>query len=318
MLLQTGPAWWNPAGISLDPGNPAAVMESSVNYSLSSELSLTYHLWPSYWYDSRWESMMAMSDISQDDDLVERALNQSLLKEYYGRPSWAIGILLPTISPCQDPAGYKEYLDNHESMAMPPVNPNSCPQLDMPNTSSFPGFFAVTGVVCFLYSSLHKLNGSVVNGQASESLVPDPIPLRLDEPPNTGAGPQLPTYLREALDPCVIESVLYTSSNYSLAPKPHVFIRGEEIPARCAYGFEWRTAAEVLRSLVKVLIGDTDSSAVKSDCAMYSSYRAMMCTDAWWLSGIYNGGYASVVSIQAYMDRAFKSFNDQLRMMGTD
>lgn len=48
MLLQTGPASWDPGDISLDLGNPAAVKESSVNYSVSSELSLTYHLWPRY------------------------------------------------------------------------------------------------------------------------------------------------------------------------------------------------------------------------------------------------------------------------------
>lgn len=145
--------------------------------------------------------------------------------------------------------------------------------------------------------------------------------IRFDEPPvNTGAGPQLPTYLCEVLDPCVIGSVLYTSANYSHAPKTleKIFIRGQYIPRSCVYGLELRTADKVQDSLVKVLIGNTDSSAVKSDCATYSRYRAMMCSDAWWLSGIYNGGYASVESIQAYMDRAFKSLNDQLRMLGTD
>lgn len=119
-----------------------------------------------------------MSDISKDEHLVERALNQTLLDKTfkeYGSFLRAIGILVLTTSPCQDRESYQAYLDNQEDMAMPPVNPNSCPQLNMPNISSFPGFFSVTGAVCFLYPSLHKLNGSVINGQASESLVSDPI-----------------------------------------------------------------------------------------------------------------------------------------------
>ncbi|KAJ0108508.1 hypothetical protein J7T55_002112 [Diaporthe amygdali] len=321
MLSQSGPLSWDPTDLSWDPADPMAVTGRSINYSLSSELTLTYHLSPTYWSMSRnggrWETMLAMSTLNSYGNLAQRALNQSLLNNTLKETPWqAIGLLVPTTSPCQDRGMYQKYLENQEDMAMPPVNTSSCPQLNMPNVTSFPGFFAVTAAVCFSYPSLRKLNGSIVSGEVLESLVSDPIPLRYAKfsiGNTTG-------WVGEVLDPCVIDGVFYTSANYSFAPGGLFDIRGHVAPQRCIYGFHdgWASALTSAGRLEKIMIGDTDSSTVKSDCSPYLGYSAMMCTEAWWLSAIYNGGHASIESIRNYMDSAFNSLNGQLRMLGTD
>lgn len=127
-------------------------------------------------------------------------------------------------------------------------------------------------------------------------------------------------WVLEVSDPCVIDGVLYTVTNYSLAPGGMSKIPDLTVPRRCVYGldYSWHRALDVQHSLAGVFLGGTESLPMNELCAPYSNYSAIMCTSAWWLSGVYNGGNASTKSIQNYMDRALKSLNDQLRMLGTD
>ncbi|KAI7775559.1 hypothetical protein LA080_006570 [Diaporthe eres] len=53
-------------------------------------------------------------------------------------------------------------------------------------------------------------------------------------------------------------------------------------------------------------------------CKKPANYTAMVCPRTWWLSGIYNGGNASVASVDAFMKRGFDSLTAQLRTIGED
>lgn len=320
MLSQTGPHSW-------DPADQVSTRGKYVEYNLTSEIGLKYILSQVYPGSvtarggGRWESMLAMS--AQHTDLTEQALEQGLLDNTLRKtPLQTITMIVPTQNPCQKRETFQVYFDGGEAMAMPPVNASSCPQLSMPNITSFPGFFALTAAVCFIYPSLLNLNGSIVNGQVQERLISDPIPMRRASLTTNASHVEAGNnhWVLEVSDPCVIDGILYTATNYSLAPGGMSKFPDLTVPLRCVYGLDypWYRALEAQNSLAGVFLGGTGSLATNEICAPYSNYSGMMCTGAWWLSGIYNSGNASIVSIQNYMDRGLKSLNNQLRMLGTD
>lgn len=234
----------------------------------------------------------------------------------------SIVFVMPTTSPCANPSDYQTYFEDYESTPMPPVNVSLCPQLHMPNVSTFPGYFAVSATVCFFYPHVEHFNGSVVNGRAQEETVGDATLMQSVASEFDGTiGTTDELIWAALLDPCVVDDgVVYTGSNYT-AGADLVNVSGTIVPTRCVYGFAfpWYKALESINAFSFAIAGSySDDGASPDTCLPYENYTQMSCTRAWWLNGLYGGGNASAASVGAYVGRGFAAFTDQLRMLGSD
>lgn len=233
--------------------------------------------------------------------------------------------MIPTLSPCLERSAYPPTVDS-----LPLVNTSSCPQLEMTNVSTFPGYFSLAAVQCHLYPSVRHYAGSIVNGQIQETLVGHPVPLdyatndtnwRLED---HSSKQQYALLYYTFLDPCVIEGIVYTNANMSQFPGDHITIRpgnGSEItgPKLCLYGASLRSMYALSDVLESSAFNKVDFDAEPfSSCLPNIDHTEMKCRSMWWLEPLFNGGNASLDSVSAVMRRMADSITNQLRMNGTD
>lgn len=244
-----------------------------------------------------------------------------------------IAFLMPTTSPCEDPAYYWGSSRGGGWPDMPPVNVSSCPPLarSLPGVISLPGYFSVTAAFCYFYSSVQNYNGSIINGRLVEHPVGDPAPLD-DVWDEAIADPDSPwpescDWQCGFSDPCIVENVIYTkaSANLSAVPGGLTNLSKTTGPSRCLYGFsgDWLGAfvLQPIGTLTSIITNTDESASTELETCyevLLSNYTAMVCRKAWWLRDIYNGGNASITSISAFMKRGMDSLTAELRMMGTD
>ncbi|KAK7974379.1 hypothetical protein PG989_016227 [Apiospora arundinis] len=191
---------------------------------------------------------------------------------------------MPTVSPCQNRSDYEDYLGIDHYRPMPPVNAKSCSQLNLPGVSTLPGLFSVVAAECLFYPAIQHYTGSVVNGALTEERIGDPIFL-----------------------------------NNLDVPGGLVTIDNATAPERCLYGFR--------SELDKVYFGGYEDnfdfprlifgSAPTEFCATLYNFTALSC-ESWWLNNIFNGGHATVESIDTLIGSGIKSYTNQLRAYGTD
>ncbi|KAK7700103.1 hypothetical protein SLS64_011121 [Diaporthe eres] len=242
----------------------------------------------------------------------------------------SIIFLMPTASPCTSAPEYHFNLD-HDELPMPPVNSSECPQLaqSLPGISSIPGYFSPMAVICYYYPSIQNYNGSVVNGKLEEQAIGDPIPLGtlgLDSLVEIAPGLYNSTtpcgFLCGFADPCVVDNVVYknTGANFTDVPGGLTILANITGPKRCLYGFSYAWLPVFSHSTLPIIILATNNLTEHQSgiCKTTANYTAMVCPRTWWLSGIYNGGNASVASVDAFMKRGFDSLGAQLRTMGED
>ncbi|KAK6839396.1 hypothetical protein PG987_005262 [Apiospora arundinis] len=201
---------------------------------------------------------------------------------------------MPTVSPCQNRSDYEDYLGIDHHRLMPPVNAKSCSQLNLPGVSTLPGLLSVVAAECLFYPTIQHYTGSVVNGALTEERIGDPIFLNnLEEEYNVEPSGE-PLWCYGFSDPCIIDNVVYTntSANVSSVPGGLVTIDNAIAPERCLYGF-------------------------RKFCATLYNSTALSC-DTWWLNNIFNGGHATVESIDTFIGAGIKSYTNQLRAYGTD
>lgn len=295
----------------------------STNYSLPNGMTLRYYLSTMDWVNSggRWDTMLAQDvayTVSLDNVTMtprQREISQSSVG-FDG-----IIFLMPTRNSCEDPAKYETYLGGQQMQPMPAVNASSCPQLDLPGVETLPGYFSVTAVSCFFYTSLQHYNGTITNGRLTESLVDDPV--FLQGVSDTDSEDAACDWRCGFSDPCIVDNAVYnnSSANLTLVPGGLTQLGNTTGPRNCLYGFTflWYRALQVQSSLYEIISGSTNLSAADNGpCVQFANYTAMMCPQAWWLSDIYNGGNASVASVNAFMKRGFDSFTAQLRTLGVD
>lgn len=196
----------------------------------------------------------------------------------------------------------------------------------MTNVSTFPGFFSLAAVQCYLYPSIRHYAGSIRNGQIQEKLSGDPVPLNYGSN-NTeqGYSTDVDDLIYYAFsDPCIIEGTVYTNANISQAPGDRITIRqindGEITgPKLCLYGASYGA----ISALRDVLDGSTFNMPTSGDidpgqCVPNFDHTEMSCSFTWWLEPLFNGGNASFDSISAVMSRMADAITNQLRMNGTD
>lgn len=319
LITQSGPLTWAASG------------DVGTNYSLPFNLTLT-------WKGSGngfWDTMLARKSpyfYGRTGTLhLDNATMTERQRDIFLHTAFAgIVFLMPTTSPCEDPAYYWGSSSGGGWPDMPPVNVSSCPPLaqSLPGVTSLPGYFSVTAAFCYFYSSLQNYNGSVINGRLVEDPVGDPVPLDdvfEDELENIDVG--ICDWQCAFSNPCIVENVIYTNASANFSAVPGGLTRFSKIigPNRCLYGFSsnW-LGAFVLKSAGSLtgIITNTDESISTEPDSCYevgeSNYTSIMCPGAWWLRDIYNGGNASITSISAFMKRGMDSLTAQLRMMGTD
>lgn len=235
---------------------------------------------------------------------------------------WVDGILLvmPTTNPCQDPSSYYKYIDEDSSefTPLPAIKAKSCEELDLPGVDTLPGYFSVTAAVCFFSTSLQQYEGSVVNGALNEKPAQDPGAL-LNQLGESRAENQTKECWRcTFLNPCVVDHVIYTniSANLSSVPGGTTVIGNNTVPLRCLYGFTypWYRALMVAGELWNTISSKDD----QTPCTPSGNYTSMSCSSSWWLNDLFNGGNATIFSIDELMKRGFDSLSGQLRMIGTD
>lgn len=263
----------------------------------------------------RWRNLLSLSRWTVDFEKLEMTLQQ---RQKVDSSFDSIVLVMPTISPCSHPSEYQASFGDSENTPMPPVNVSLCPQLHMPNISTFPGYFAISATVCFFYPRVRHFDGSIVNGRAQEEVVDDTI-MQHSKASGTTIGSAIEPIWLAVLDPCVIDGIIYTSSNYSTGADL-TNVSGTLVPTRCVYGFAdpWYRAVEVQNGFSQAVTGISGVEDLPDECSPFNNYTQMSCYRAWWLNGVYNGGNASTASVGAFMNRGFDAFTNQLRMMGSD
>lgn len=291
------------------------------NYTLPNGLTLGYVLSPGAHSTSgfsRWTTILAQEQLQLDEPWLHNITMTQRQKHIVFDSPWVDAILLfmPTINPCQNPSDYYNYLDQVENFAMPPIQTNSCPDLDLPGVDTLPGYFSITAAACFFYASVQQYEGLVVNGVLQEKALQDSNPVHSVHT-DSGAQDDSCTFCT-ILDPCVVDGVVYTntSANLSSVPGGTTIVDNTTVPLRCLYGFgfPWYRALMVSGQLWET-IGSSDD---ENRCLQMGNYTSMVCSGTWWLNGVFNGGNASIASIKEFMTRGFDSLSSQLRMMGTD
>lgn len=269
--------------------------------------SLDYGGWMLSFSNSNiFEYVEISPDLSPQEDYLIR-------RSFYSKT-----FMIPTLSPCLERSAYQPTVD-----PLPLINTSSCPQLGMIDVSSFPGYFSLAAVQCYLYPSIRHYAGSIVNGQFQETLIGDPVPLNLET--NSMYTENYTDLLYYAfLDPCIIEDTVYTNANISQAPGDRITIQhgnGSEVtgPNLCLYG----ATLGALYGLSVVLGSFAFKQFVSEEdffdlCIPNVDHTTMSCRSTWWLEPLFNGGNASFDSVSAVMSRMADAITNQLRMNGTD
>lgn len=228
--------------------------------------------------------------------------------------------MIPTLSPCIERSAYPPTAD-----PLPLINTSSCPQLGMINVSSFPGYFSLAAVQCYLYPSIRHYAGSIVNGQIQETLIGDPVPLNLGtNSMNRYTENDTDLLYYAFLDPCIIEDTVYTNANFSQVPGDRVTIRQRNDskitgPELCLYGVSYGAMYALGDVLDYFAFSQVDMFEHPSySCTPNVDHTKMSCPSTWWLEPLFNGGNASFDSISAMMSRTADAITNQLRMNGTD
>lgn len=282
-------------------------------------VTLTYNLVdaPMVGSSSRWSSLL----VTAAEGSLE--MRNVTIKPEQVRPMLAstsrVFFLMPTLNPCQNRSEFGTMAYYDEFKPMPPTKVSSCAQLNLPGVKTLPGFFSVTAAMCFFYPSLQNYRGSIVNGSFKEETVGDPILL------------ESPVLINETLaignfsEPCLLNNAVHSNSSSDTSSVPGRLItmtdtrRNTTGPLRCVYGFNrnWFSSFSRAESLLSsIIVGGTELESVY--CANGGNYTSMICSGAWWLNDLFNGGNASVESINGVMNRAYKSLTNQLRTIGTD
>lgn len=242
------------------------------------------------------------------NNMTLTARQQEIVNVSYG----GVVFLMPTRNPCLNAIAYQSYLGKGESEAMPAIYADSCPQLNLPNVNTLPGFFSVTAAACFFYPSLQHYNGSVTNGELEETVEAD-MPMEAGGEEFEG----MEIWRFRFSDPCVVDGTLYTntSPNFSSVPGGLITYSNITAPKRCFYGFGyyWYRALYVQQSIFKILVPNG-----ADECLPLLNYTSMICRQNWWFSGILNGGNATTATINSFMQAGFKSLTNQWRNIGTD
>lgn len=208
---------------------------------------------------------------------------------------------------------------------MPVVNTTSCPQLDLPGVKTLPGFFSVTATLWLFYPSLQHYSGSVVNGTLEDQTVHDPIrlPVVAIEAQDTVRNTTMKGLWTAGFsDPCIIDNVVYTNTSSNISHVPGGLIAENQVtgPLECFHGFNFRCYQAVGVATDSALSHVITAANFEEEvCFQTQNYTSsMVCDNAWWIGDLSNGGNASTVSINAVMDRGFKSLTNQLRTIGTE
>lgn len=292
----------------------------ATNYTLPTGLTIQYSLVTEGWHESggRWNEMLVTGSLDApggQGPLVDNMTMTARQQEIANISFDGVVFLMPTRNPCLNATAYQEYMADGELNAMPAVKADSCPQLDLPNVNTLPGFFSVTAAACFFYASVQHYNGSVVNGELEET-VQDRTPMGVAKMMDEFGG--LEVWRFGFSDPCIVDDVIYTntSQNFSSVPGGLVTYVNITAPKRCFYGFSYywyRALVGNREALYTLLVPNTDDT-----CFPFANYTSMICTKNWWLSGIFNGGNATTATIHAFMQAGFESLTSQWRTMGTD
>lgn len=228
--------------------------------------------------------------------------------------------LMPTASPCSDAAYYQpSFVD--ETWPMPPVNSSMCPQMaeSLPGISTIPGSFSLMAAICYYYPSIQNYENAQWGGNLFEKPVDDPIPLIVSDTLDSTSPCD---FLCGFADPCIVDNVVYkdTSANLSDVPGGLATFANKTGPKGCLYGFTGAWIDAFSASMLSAIILATDNLTEPQSeiCNPIANYTAMICPRTWWLSGIYNGGNASIESIDVFMKHGFSSLNSQLRTNGVD
>lgn len=274
--------------------------------------------------DARWNTVLATTSDWYGAIDISNVSSTQRQRDIMDVSFDSVSFLMTTVNPCQSPQDYGDYL-GPRAPQMPPFKTSSCPQLSLPRINTLPGFFSVVAAQCFIYTSIQHYSGSIVNGTFEEDRVGDPVPLRTLP---VQASNRLPHDVFPSgiwhwgiSDPCIVDGVIYTNANSNLSSVPGglVTISNVTAPKRCLYGLDryWQQHLESIGGvpISSLIIGSSTRSSI---CQQSNNYTVMICGDAWWLSDLYNGGSATIGSINAFLDAGLKSLTNQLRTHGTD
>lgn len=277
----------------------------------------------SWLYDtgSRWYPLLSLNAVGGIPSFPYIGISSDLSPQeehVISMSFYAKTFMIPTLSPCLKRSAYPPTAD-----PLPMINTSSCPQLGMNNVSTFPGYFSLTAVQCYLYPSIRHYAGSIVNGQIQETLIGDPVPLNLGtNSMNIFTENDTDLLYYAFLDPCIVEGTVYTNANISQVPGDRITIRqridSESTgPKLCLYG----ASSGAISALVDVLDMSAFNILTSDDanpCEPNFDHTKMSCASTWWLEPLFNGGNASLDSISAVMSRMADAITNQLRMNGTD
>lgn len=300
----------------------------SISYLLEGEMGNSSLAGKGRWYPLfNLESQFTIYNSSTSDirEYIQKSHDISEQEEHLIKRSfYQQTFMIPTLNPCLERSAYPPTLDS-----LPLINTSSCPRLGMTNVSSFPGYFSLAAVECYIYPSIRYYAGSIVNGQIQETLIGEPVPLDLGINATDGEIDREDLYKLEYYafsDPCIIEGMVYTSANMSQAHGDRITIyhwNDGEItditgPKLCLYGVSYGSE-RALSGLLHGVFEDTDHTDFESSpCAPNIYYTELTCGSALWLESLFNGGNASFDSINAAMSRLADAVTNQLRMNGTD
>ncbi|KAE9979991.1 hypothetical protein BLS_009297 [Venturia inaequalis] len=317
-IQQLGPVTWStttPYGRSKVPGNGTGATNYTVSFSVennvvSSMISYSLESYATFRHAQRWSPAVSISGLqlpkltlSAHDEILS---NISALTRVF---------LVPSTSPC-DTSGqgiYENDLEDVQPVAA--VNTSRCQTIQTNNVTSFPGSWSLTAAVCYLYPSLRRYNGQIINGRLDEREIGESVPMHRGSI-SSSAGYHTSYFIFS--DPCVIDGSAYTATNYSNAPdlitlldrKRNANITG---PRACLYALPSSWDEAIADSIGTVLTQPTAGTCVTTD-----NYSDMLCGNQWWLSDLYNERNSSLASISQFMKNIADSLTTQLRIIGTD
>jgi hypothetical protein len=89
-------------------------------------------------------------------------------------------IVTVTTNSCQDIAPNGSY--DPMNGPLPSIDTSTCPELNTPKVTSFPGYFSAVASKCVVYPSVQNYFGSVVGGKLQEQAIDNPVPLHVTLP----------------------------------------------------------------------------------------------------------------------------------------
>lgn len=314
LLTQSNPITWSPSN---HYGSNSSLW---ANYSIG-EAQITYDTesFSTFRHYGRWDPVLFMEEYISGFNLTMSTEQEDINNS----DPFKVYLMIPASSPCDYHADGIYQTDYDDVRPAEAVNTSLCQALQSGNVTTYPGSFTLTAAVCSLYPSLRSYLGAIVNGQVQER--PAAGPKHLIRAKDRSA--ETLSYFAFA-DPCVINSTVYSTSNYSDAPDLITVSGGvREItnagfmdnvvnytgPLDCLYSLpiDWDQAmSDTLRGVL--------SSPEKGDCFVTGNYSDIVCTDKWWLATVYNGRNASISSVSRFMQNIADSLTLQLRTIGTD